>query len=77
MTSFLKVLFQGKIRNMSLLNGSFAAVLDVGIGKSSFRFSLMKWEVSGRSWEKIVEILLCSQIMHSFGVKNTWNPGLK
>lgn len=62
---------------MSLPNGLFAAILDLGIGKQSFPFSLMKWEVFGRSWEKIVEILLCSQIMHSSRVKKTWNPGLK
>ena len=62
---------------MSLLNGYFVAFLDVGIGKQSFPFTLMKWEVSGGSWEKTVDILLCSQMMHSSGVKTTWNPGLK
>ena len=62
---------------MSLPKGFSAAVLDTGVGKSSFCFSLMKCKSLEGHGRKIVEILPCFQIMHSSGVKNTWNPGLK
>lgn len=66
-----------KIRSVSLPSGYFRAFLDIGVGKQSFPFTPVKWGVSGGSWEKTVDSLLCSQIMHSSGVKMTWNSGLK